>query len=288
MTDQYEFKKLKPLQHPAGWTILPIHFSHDDSKNGPWADAARAMYDRDEDWQREMNMDFTAQLGAAAYPSFSRVLHVKEKLPTSRELPLCVACDFNVDDATWEVCQIRNGRLLVVDEIHLGETDIPKMVEEFRNRYPDHPAGVNFYGDPQGTRRNMQTGRSEFQLIQIHMQGYPSPVSIKASRASPVPRARIDSVNHKLKGFEGKPGILIASHCKELISDCEEVALRPDGKDVRKSYKDGDPYKARTHASDAIGYLVYREWPLVTEAAKLLRAKQEARKPLKYKGLLKP
>lgn len=279
-------KVLKKIQHPDGWCILPIHYSHDPEKDHDWVERARAKYDRDEDWQREMELDFTSQKGATAYPNFNANLHVKPKLPYSKTIPLCLACDFNVENVSWMVCQIRGGVLFVIDEICLGTATVEDMVTEFRNRYPDHAAEIHVYGDSMGTRRGMQTGKTDFQLIQLYMKGYPSRVVIKVPRGSPDPRARIDALNHKLKGVSGKPALVVAQRCVELIQDFQEVALNKTGKDVLKVYNESDPYSKRTHASDALGYMVYREWPISKELTQL-RAVQKKRQPLTHKNLLK-
>lgn len=278
---------IDPIEHPGGWTIVPIHYSMDPEKSSEeWKAHVRGTYDREEDFNSEMELDFTAQLGAPAYPQFNEKLHVREKLRYTRNLPLCLCCDFNVDPCIFEVAQILGGRLLVIDEIVLSPGDIPGMVREFRNAYPDHPAGIHVYGDSNGLSRTSQTQKSDYELIQIHMQGYPSEVKIKVSRAHPPSRARINALNHRLRGFEGKPMIFISSACKELIIDLNEVVMKPNGKDVLKTYKSEDPYAKRTHASDALGYLVYREWPLATEVRRLASAKNKPRPPLKYGDMI--
>jgi hypothetical protein len=161
-------------------------------------------------------------------------------------------------------------------------------VTEFRNRYPDHPAEVHVYGDSMGTRRSMQTMRSDYQLIELFMKGYPSRVVMKVTRASPVPKDRIDSLNHKLKGVNGKPAILVAKKCVEVIQDLQEVALNRDGTNVHKTYNAEDPYSKRTHATDALSYQTYREWPISKEIiASRLKQSSKVRKPLKHKNLLK-
>lgn len=286
--DKSEYDKLlvlRPLKAPSGFVVTPIHYSFDPEKTDEWAAGARKSYDRDEDWRREMELDLTAQLGTAAYQSFSYPLHTRKELKYNSNLPLCLACDFNVDPMAWLICQIRGGLLLVLDEIVVGPTSIPDQVEEFRNRYPDHYAELHIYGDTNGLTRTGQTEKSDYDLMRVYLQNYPSKIVMKVPRKSPRSRDRINSLNHKLKGHESKPGIIISTQCKNLIADLQEVVLRPDGKDVMKTYKLDDPYAARTHASDALGYLVHREWPIIKEAL-ALRAKEGHRKPLQHGKLL--
>lgn len=280
-------RKTKAIEHPAGWVVLPIHYSHDDDKDEEWMIAQRALYDREEDWSREMEMDFTAQLGAAAYPSFNFEVNTKEGIGYSRSTPLCVACDFNVDPCIFEICQIRGGMLVVIQEICMSPGSVPEMVQEFRNMYPAHPAEVHIYGDSNGHSRSAQSAKSDYDLMQLHFKGYPSRIQVRVPKAAPRSRDRVNSLNHKLKGVESAPGITIdRDNCPELIKDLQEVVLRPDGRDVLKIYADGNPYKNRTHASDAIGYMVYREWPIIREVARMKTKQKTRRAPMTYGKML--
>lgn len=288
MTEKTKLRVLEKIYHPDGWCIVPIHYSHDPSKTGEWSAKARAAYARAEDFEQEMELDFTAQLGAPAYPAFSQKLHIRESIPVSPEIPLCLACDFNVEPCIFEVCQIRGGKLFIIKEIVLSPGDIPGMIREFRNEFPAHAAGVYIYGDSNGLRRTSQTQKSDYDLMMIHMQGYPSFVKLKVPRAHPPSKVRVDSLNNKLRGYEDKVMMYISAECVEFIKDLQQVVMRPDGKDVLKIYRADDPYRLRTHASDAVGYLVFREWPVFNEAVKIRmgNATNVPRKPMVYGNLL--
>lgn len=279
------YKVLAPIEHPGGWKIFPVHYTHDPEKTGEeWREKAQAMYDRVEGFNAEMELDFTSQLGTAAYPAFNFAVHVRDKIKPSSSLPILLACDFNLDPCVFEICQIRNGLLLVFDEICLGPATIPEMVEEFRNRYPAHHAGIIVYGDSNGLRKNVQSAKSDYDLMKLHFSGYPGKISFRVPRAHPVPRDRINGLNHRFRGVNEKPTVYVSQDCRELIEDLQEVVLRPDGKDVLKVYKHDDPYARRTHASDALGYLVFREFPLAREALALHKGKKV--KPLNYGKIL--
>ena len=229
---------LKPLSSKRGWTIVPVHYSHDPEKDAEWKDGMRQTYDRQEDWDREMELDFTAQLGAAAYPSFNHAIHVMDTIAYDQRLPLCLCCDFNVDPGIFEIAQIKNGTVYFIDEICMSPSNIPDMVEEFKNRYPDHAGGLHVYGDSNGLSRTAQTAKSDYDIMMSHFIAYPSAFKLRVPRAHPRSRDRINSFNHKLIGREDKPGIYICkTGCPELISDLAKVVMRPDGKDVLKSYK---------------------------------------------------
>jgi hypothetical protein len=281
------YKLLKPISSPRGFTVLPIHYSHDPEKVGDWAASEMEKYKKDYGdwegtWNREMELDFTSVPGALAYPSFSEV-NTQRGLAYNESLPLCLACDFNVEPMVWEIAQVVNDTVLFIDEIKLGPTSVEDMVREFRNRYPAHPAEVWIYGDSTGNKRTSQTSKSDYDLLRLHFRSYPSPRVFKVSFSNPPVKERVNAVNLKLRGTDGRPGILIdPDKCRELVRDLKEVIIK-DGKVVKTSNRD-DPYFARTHASDSAGYLIFREWPVVSEVYKHAR-KRKARPRAHYRGM---
>jgi len=278
-------KVLELIDSPRGFKICPVHYSHDPDKTVEWVTKEQQKYvkefgDWEGEWQREMEVDFTSVAGVRAYASFSDV-NLKRKLAYNRSLPLCIDCDFNVEPMIWEICQRVGDRLIYFDEIKLSPAEIRDMVNEFRNRYPDHPAEIWVYGDATGNKRTAQTASSDYDLMRLYFRGYPSPRIFKVTTFNPPVKDRVNAVNLKLRGAEGQPGILIdPEKCPELVKDLKEVTMK-DGKIVKSNKKD-DPYYYRTHASDGVGYHVYREWPVVTEVHRHSRKK---RGPLKYKSL---
>jgi hypothetical protein len=115
------------------------------------------------------------------------------------------------------------------------------------------------------------------------MAGYPTPVVLKVPADNPHVGDRVNTVNFKLKGADGAPGVRIHPRCVELIRDFQEVRMRPDGKQIEKVMKLDDPYHLRTHISDAVGYLIWREWPVTGPTAP---TKAKPRPPLQYTKVL--
>lgn len=277
---------LREYVTPNGWSFVPIHYSHDPEKGDVWFEKERAIYANQEDWDREQEIDFRLHLGTAAYPNFSRLLHVMDgPLPIFDHLPLGLCCDFNVSPMVWEVAQIVNGWQYNVAEIVLDPAKVDMMVVEFRNRWPAHPGGINVYGDATGKARTHQTAQSDYDLMRIAFRGYPTAISWSVPVDNPDEKDRRNAVNLKLKPAEGMPGKKIAPECKELIADYQEVVLRPDQKKIFKVYASKDPYSRRTHASDADGYMIWREWPVFSQASRMIpKAKRAVLKPMHLLG----
>jgi hypothetical protein len=228
-----------------------------------------------------LEIDFGIHSGVPAYPSFRYEKHVVDEILYCDTLPLLVALDFNVAPMSMVLCHLEAGWLKVFDEIVQPDT-IDGVINEFRNRYPAHRNDVVFYGDStRGT--NPQTAKSNWMVVQVAMRGYCVKPQYRVPFSNPNIGDRLLAVNRKLQGSEGYPGIHIAAGCRELIADFKEVLLTPDQKRILKSHKPEDPYYQRTHASDALGYLIAREWPVIQEVLSTMRHK---RKPLKKTNLM--
>jgi hypothetical protein len=263
--------------------VLPVHYSHDPEKTEEWVAGQRKAYLRDQDWNREMELDFTEVAGTRAYPQFKREIHVSlEPLLYNRFLPLCLCVDFNVGIMAWPICQIQKGKIHVIAEIALDPASVPEMVREFRNMFPVHPGELWVYGDASGSARSSQSMKSDYDMMRMAFRGYPAPMIFKVPKANPPVRERINSVCSKLMSPDGEPGVIIDPSCTNLIQDLVEVVLHDRNGGIYKSTDPSDAYSKRTHSSDAFGYCVSREWPLVHEVYRYIGEKSRKRVRPRY------
>ena len=258
---------LQPLKAAGSWTVLPIHYSHDPAKTREWAAQAKAAYPNEADWDREMEIDFSALTGVRAYPKFTRPLHLRRAadIVYNPMLPLCLCIDFNVGFMSWPVAQIVNNEPVAITEITLEPADIPSMARAFRNRFPAHPAELWIFGDASGHARSVQSQQSNYDLLRLALSDYSAPIVMMVPEVNPPIHTRLNSVNTKLMTPAGKPGCVISDACLNLIADFEEVLLDPKGHGVVKVSDPRHPYFKRTHSSDGWGYMCAREWPIVEE-----------------------
>lgn len=206
--------------------------------------------------------------GILAYPTFVRNMHVTEAIgphTINDNLALCLAVDFNVNPMIMEICQIR-GRgdeleVDVLDEIFLSPGTIPDLSDAFRRRYPHHGAELRVYADAAGQAIDRQTGVSDHAVLLEGFQGYRAPVRLYAPVQNPLQIDRLNAVNRLLRDHTGRVRFRVSSHCPELAKDLETVRRDPRTV-IAKSSRPGDPYRMRTHCSDATGYLVCYEAPL--------------------------
>jgi len=284
---------LETIKSPTGFTIVPVHYTHDpDKQSADWKIAEQNKYKREavdwqRDWDKEMELDFTAVSGSPAYPNF-RELNLKTHLSVVEDLPICLCCDFNVEPMVWEIAQIitiQGERVpFFMDEIMISPGTVDMMVEEFRNRYPDHQAEVWVYGDSTGKGRTYQTGKSGYDLIRLAFRGYASSLRFRIPPKNPDQRDRLNAFNLKLRNPDGHARCFIhKTKCPQLIKDFREVVTKEDGTKIVKVSKRENPYFWRTHASDAAGYFIWREWPVHRE---VMKAKRPRRKKRIYRRIL--
>ncbi len=274
---------LEPLRLARGFLIYPVHFTHDPEKApDSWEIANRPDFPSQDAWNREMEIDFTSQVGKRAYSSFKPGVHIrKDNAEAVAQLPLCLEVDFNVSPLTWNISQQWGQVLVYIDQMHIVDNaSVEAGVQAFRNLYPAHPAGVEVYGDGMGHNRDVQTAQSNYDLMKAAFRGYPTAVSWLAPKNNPMERDRVNAVNRKLIGPDSLPGMVISPRCTELIADLNEVVWKEDGSKLLKIYAAADPYHLRTHSSDAAGYHIWRVWPTITEGSRT--GKQVPRARRKY------
>lgn len=176
---------------------------------------------------------FTDDYDGLAYYSFDRERDLKEckRSPGT----ILIGMDFNVQPMTAVVGQIANGKLEIIDEIFLENSDTFKMSSELIKR---GYGGAWVYPDSTGANRKT-SGKSDHQILKD--DGF----QIKGTR-NPLVFDRVNNVNALLRNQK----LIISPRCKKLINDLEKVSWK--GQDLDQKT---DPML--THISDALGYLTW-------------------------------
>ena len=193
---------------------------------------------------------FTSLFGGGCYKQFNYTKHVTERVEYNRNLPLVLACDFNVDHMRWEVCQFTFDEIRVVDEIAPGKNcTTEQAAREFVDRYGSHRGELVVTGDSAGQARKTSASKVDYQVIVETLRAAHLAPVLNVSAANPRQRERVESVNYHLSG-RGR-SVFIHPRCKELILDLERNVWKEGMSDIDKSDN------ARTHAADAFGYAVF-------------------------------
>jgi len=215
-------------------------------------DLLKSSYD-DAFFQQEVLGKYLNVHSGLVYYAFSREHHVRD-LQVRPDSPLLWALDFNVDPMCSVVAQIVNGTVYVLDEIVLRRASTLQACEEFHRRFPAHPSGVVVYGDASGNSMHT-TGTSDYHVIREYFSAsYDGTLHYKVPKSNPGVRDRITLTNAKLRTACGDVQLFLDPKCIELRKDLEQVCYKAD-----TNTPDKDKDRARTHVSDALGYLLWQE-----------------------------
>ena len=215
-------------------------------------DLLKSSYD-DSFFQQEVLGKYLNVQAGLVYYAFNRQEHVRD-LSVRPEVPLLWALDFNVDPMCSVVAQVIKSTVYVLDEIILRHASTRQACEEFDRRFPSHARGIVVYGDASGNNMHT-TGTSDYHIVREYFATmYSAPLQYKVPKANPSVRDRITLTNAKLKSASGEIQLYIACKCTELIKDFEQVCYKADS-----NIPDKDRDRRRTHASDALGYLLWQE-----------------------------
>jgi hypothetical protein len=223
-----------------------------------------------------------ASMEGLAYHAFSAD-HSITDCQYNPKLPLCLACDFNVDPMCWLIAQVQSDfspqyfdvfslkqqdevsrkTIRILDEIYLPNSTTQAATDTFIERVEamvrsGQRVEVIVYGDASGHSRKT-SGLTDYRVIEDRLrQSGRFIFSMRASRSDPPVRDRVTTVNNALLNAAGERRLLIDPKCKELRKDFgqmrwkRDVAGNPTG-ELDKS----NPQ--RSHISDALGYLCWGE-----------------------------
>jgi len=225
------------------------------------------------------------------YTSFDTRKHVGA-VQYDPSLPLVWTHDFGVDPRVSLVCQVDAGRgdkprrdhVSVLGEYRIRNGSTYEQIEEFVRDWPPTFQGANgetvtrrvqMYGDPAGQARNTSTGRSDWDMLKTDPRLKPYNMSFHVKRSAPLVVDRVNAVNCKLENAKGQTGITISPACKELIDDLSQTKW----KEGTRQLDHGSIAKGllRTHLSDALGYFIEAEWPVLANRMRIVGYGQEYR-----------
>jgi hypothetical protein len=203
-------------------------------------------------FRQEVLGDYLNVRGGLVYQSFRREVNVRP-VEMDQTQPVYWALDFNVDPLCSVVVQARQDEVRVLDEIVLRRATSEQACEEFERKFGMPPAGVVVFGDASGASMHTVSAYTDYGVIREYFRQRGARLSIKVPRSNPTVRDRVGLVNARLCNASGEVRMLVSEKCKELIDDFEQVSYEEESTQIDKN-KD----RRRTHASDALGYLVWQ------------------------------
>lgn len=255
------------ISSPSGWNwfkdIYDYAISGKDANWQCWAfttaDGGNVTLEEIESAKRELpektfKQEYLASFETLAnrvYSNFDRSIHATTEIAdigTAAEVYIGV--DFNVDPMSACVGVKVGDQLHIVDEILLPNSNTQEMAQEIKQRYPKHK--VRAYPDPAGRARKTSAagGVTDFSILE--QAGF----SVIAPRKHPAVADRINEVQALLKNANGDMRLFIHPRCEQLIKGL-------DGMTYKQGTSQPDKSLGLDHITDALGYLVHSEFPIV-------------------------
>lgn len=235
----------------------------------PASEVESAREDLDEmTFKQEFEASFINFMGMVYY-SFSDV-HNCRRLTYNPYDPLVFCFDFNVSPGIAVICQEQKLPNGLTGTGIIGEVWIPfsSNTEIVCNRlikdWGDHQGTVEAYGDASGG--NAGTAKlvgSDWDIIDRMMRKqYGKRYRNRVPEANPSIRARINSVNSRLKSANGNVHMMVDPYkAPHVVKDFEGVVLLVGGSGEIDKKKTPE----LTHMSDGVGYYIFKQFPVTRQ-----------------------
>ena len=180
---------------------------------------------------------------------------------------------FNINPMCSIIGQQDSVLTRVLKELALPDSRTPAACEEFLAQTAEwtatsrEPLQVKIYGDATGIGRRSSASQTDWQIVKeffhLRQDRYAATYHLRSS--NPEVKDRIACVKKRLKTQAGEYFVRIDPRCQQLIADLEQVHWRTDANGNSLSEIDKSDPK-RTHLSDALGYMIEKEFPMKPRA----------------------
>jgi len=233
----------------------------------PAREIAAARRDLDDlTYSQEYEASFVSFEGQAYYP-FAETSHCA-RLTYDPRADLVFCFDFNVAPGVAAVLQEQNlpnglQGTGVIGEVHIPRNSTtPAVCRRLIADWGGHRGNVICHGDATGgARGSAKVGGSDWDLISAELLPVLGPLMrLSVPRANPPERVRVNALNARLKNAAEDVRLMVdPEKAPHVQKDFEGVRLLAGG--AGEIDKKADP--GLSHLSDAIGYYIARQFPLV-------------------------
>ena len=252
-----------------GWAVF--HFTTEQGGNVLQEELASAAGEMDERlYRQEFHASFEELRSGRVYWGFDRTLDVSE-VEFDPRFELCWTLDFNIDPACSLLCQIVHDRVHVLDEIALSNSNTYEVCKDFSRRAETilgsrnkrAASAIRIFGDATGDSRKSSAYKTDWQIIREFFRDHQQIFSPHYSLpdGNPLVADRINCVNAKIVNAKGERRVTVNRRCTQLIKDLEQVCWKTDASGNKLREVDSSN-PARTHTSDALGYLIAQKFPM--------------------------
>lgn len=201
------------------------------------------------------------------YYTFNSTLHTAP-LKYSPVHPLIFCFDFNVDPG---VCAIAQEQVFpsgesgtgVIGEVYIERnSNTPAVCRKLIQDWGMHQGKIVCYGDATGgSRGSAKVQGSDWDLIKETLNPhFGTRISYNVPNANPSERSRVNAMNSRLRSANGKIRMLVdGAKAPHVVKDLDGVvALKGGSGEIDKKAN-----LKLTHISDALGYYVAKEFPVI-------------------------
>ncbi|MHA1972954.1 MAG: terminase large subunit domain-containing protein, partial [Candidatus Hodarchaeales archaeon] len=203
-----------------------------------------------------LNGEFVNLSSGQVYHAFDNDRHMSDgEIPIDPTLPICLCVDFNVNPGAWEIIQFRTRYdIRVLMEITAPNTNTHDMCIRTKEALPDFCRYMDLvvYGDAAGEHRSTQSTETDYTIMHREFSNFFRSVSYRVPKSNPPVKTRTLCVNNVLN----KNSVKLSKSVVGLQEDFIQVVYTEKG-EIDKSNM------SRTHYSDAFGYFVTVEAPII-------------------------
>ena len=121
------------------------------------------------------------------------------------------------------------------------------------SRYGHHQAGFEFFGDASSKARKTNTATTDY--LEIVNTDMLKDIEVRIPSSNPPVHDRLAATNALICSRQQQRRLLVHPRCKNLIKDLKGRAYKPYTRQVSDKHDQG-------HITDALGYVVYRCYPI--------------------------
>ena len=181
--------------------------------------------------------------------------------------PIYVGSDFNVDPMAWVLGHKTNHGLEIFDELWLRNTNTKATLDYLWQKYGEtHKGGWFFTGDASSRSRKTSAASSDYVQIKNDKR---FDAKVRYDKSNPARKDRLAAVNLLCHNAADQRRLHVDPRCAHLIDDLKNRVIDP---------ATGEPVAAEPglahdsgHATDALGYLIYKYFPVVVDRGQGLR-----------------
>jgi hypothetical protein len=169
--------------------------------------------------------------------------------------------DFNVSPGICIAGHETKRGTEVVGEVYIpNNSNTVRVCKKVIEVYGKHEADVYLYGDATGgAKGTAKVDGSDWDLIKKHLRPvFGDRLRVRVDSHNPAERQRVNAVNSRICSVDGTRRLYVDRRCKWTIKDFEGVrVMEGTAGEIDKDYD-----SRLTHITDAIGYYVFKKFPV--------------------------